>query len=493
VILAAIVFSITAYFSYGFHHFDEHFQIFEFAGVKLGINQQNLLSWEYDAQIRSAFQPCIVVVLVKAMTAIGIVSPFTWAFVIRLLTGLFSLACIFFSCSILSRQFLPQNRKLFILLSYFLYFIPYIAVRFSSETIGSCFFLLGFSLLIGACDKSKAINHMIWLCIGILWGLSFISRFQCGIMIIGGIAWLILIYRLSFSRVLLIGSGIAVVIGLGMFIDHWFYGQWVLTSWNYLRTTLMDDEAVKFGTSPWHYYLSELYQGDAKSAIKLIVLLGSIHFLYKNPKDIISFIVVPFVLIHILIGHKEMRFMIPVAFFTPYITIAFWQYLTQKSQSEWSANVQRLIVYQALFINMISLAVNTFKPADGQPLVYQYLYDRYGTKPHHIYYMEKGGNFFWAQALLPMNFYNPANSPLSRINEQEIIKRSTDQKEENVVIADRKIDLSKLPLKAIYASKPDWLLLLDLNDWMRMKNNDWVVYKIVSAKSANTHETASAD
>jgi phosphatidylinositol glycan class B len=300
-------------------------------------------------------------------------------------------------------------------------------------------------------------------------------------MIAGGLLWLIFIQRLSIAKIFAVLVGLGMVIGVGVLIDHWFYGQWLFTPWNYFRTDVLFADAVRFGTSPWYYYASELYQADAKSAIKLIVLLGAIHYIYYHRRGIITFVVIPFVLIHLFIGHKEMRFMIPVAFFAPYFTVVFWQYFTQRIHSEWSGHIQRLIVFQALFINMISLAVTAFKPADGQPLVYEYLYDRYKSTAYNIYYIEKGGNFFWSQGLLPMNFYNPSKNKISPIDRDAIMSLSASgQPCDNIVIADRRQDLSDLPLKAVYTHKPDWLLTLDLNDWMKIKNDDWIVYQVIA-------------
>jgi len=42
-LLAALAFFIAALFSVGYHHFDEHFQIMEFAGLKLGLNQESAM------------------------------------------------------------------------------------------------------------------------------------------------------------------------------------------------------------------------------------------------------------------------------------------------------------------------------------------------------------------------------------------------------------------------------------------------------------------
>ncbi len=56
----AAVLLITALFSVGYHQFDEHFQILEFASEKLGLIEAEHLPWEYHYHFHSrhtAFQP----------------------------------------------------------------------------------------------------------------------------------------------------------------------------------------------------------------------------------------------------------------------------------------------------------------------------------------------------------------------------------------------------------------------------------------------------
>jgi phosphatidylinositol glycan class B len=487
VIIAAVVFAVSAYCSRGFHHFDEHFQILEFAGLKLGINQEKDLAWEYQEHMRPAIQPTVVVVLVKAMKAIGVESPFTWVMIIRMMTALFMLASIYCSTSALLRLIKPENRKLFIILSYFLYFMPYLAVRFSSETVSSGFFLLGFSLLVVSCHSSRIKTLPIAFGIGLLFGLSFICRFQSGIMIAGVLIWLIFVYRLGISQLIMLVLGVSVVIGIGTLVDHWFYGQWVFTPWNYFRTDVWVSSTDRFGTSPWYYYLSSLYSGDTKSILKLLLLISGIYFLFSNSRDVVAFAVIPFVLIHFAIAHKEMRFMIPVVFFVPYITVIFWQYIISLAKSNQSVRVLQLVLYQALFINAFSLMANVIKPADGQPLVYEYIYDHYHGTPVDIYYLKRGGNFFWAQALLPMNFYYATNNQPQAIGDNDISGIATGAgRHEALLIAQRSVDLSHRPVKPLYSTKPEWLQRFDFNDWMKIKNDDWVVYKITSAKNLSS-------
>ena len=50
---------VIAWFSEGYYHFDEHFQIIEFANYKLQNIEAKDLPWEFTYQMRSGFHPFI--------------------------------------------------------------------------------------------------------------------------------------------------------------------------------------------------------------------------------------------------------------------------------------------------------------------------------------------------------------------------------------------------------------------------------------------------
>ena len=64
-LLSILTLIITAFFSSGYYHFDEHFQILEFAGLKLKMTLATNLPWEYTYQMRPAIQPAIVVLFLN--------------------------------------------------------------------------------------------------------------------------------------------------------------------------------------------------------------------------------------------------------------------------------------------------------------------------------------------------------------------------------------------------------------------------------------------
>src|ERR1022692_3521309 len=66
---------VIAWFSVGFYHFDEHFQILEFAGYKMGTIPASSLTWEFAAHLRSAFQPFIAFSVLKFLKTFAIAPP----------------------------------------------------------------------------------------------------------------------------------------------------------------------------------------------------------------------------------------------------------------------------------------------------------------------------------------------------------------------------------------------------------------------------------
>jgi hypothetical protein len=50
---------VAAVRSEGFHHPDEHFQVLEFAGAKLGLTPWSALAWEYRDQMRPWLQAAL--------------------------------------------------------------------------------------------------------------------------------------------------------------------------------------------------------------------------------------------------------------------------------------------------------------------------------------------------------------------------------------------------------------------------------------------------
>ncbi len=309
--LVILLYGITAYNSHGYFHGDEQYQIIEFAGLKLGTNIPDDLAWEFHEQIRPALQPALGYLFVATSRFIGVTDPYNQAFISRLLSALFSLCVITFFAQITSKRFVsPALKPSYLFLTYFLWFVPFLSVRFSSETWSGICFLLALSIYFSEV-KSKA------LLIGIVFGLSFQFRFQMAFALVGFVAWLLFIQQHNFHFYLKIIAGFLLVTALGFLIDSWFYEGFVVTPWNYFHKNIVENVASNFGTAPWYFYGVYLFIYP-NYFIGLLLLFAFAVLLVGKPKNFLLWIMLPFMLVHSLIPHKETRFLFPIVFCSPF-------------------------------------------------------------------------------------------------------------------------------------------------------------------------------
>jgi phosphatidylinositol glycan class B len=350
------VYILTAVHSNGYHHPDEHFQLIEFAGLQAGWNYGFNLAWEYGAQIRPALQPMIAACMFKALNLFGVTDPLLLSMALRLLTAVLSLICI----GIFVKSFLPSvqtgYRTAFILFSYLLWFLPAVNVRFSSESWAGLTLLPAVSIIYSG-KNGKNGNVMA----GILLGLSFVFRFQMATAILGLLLWLIIIRKEKIKDILYLLSGITAVVIAGTAIDSWFYENFVFTPWNYFKVNIVYDVASQFGVSPWFFYFREILMRPTLF-IGLIILLSMLVLLLYTYKHILLWCIVPFMLVHSLIPHKELRFLFPVVNFVPLIVILAFQTVKSICRERFNTAFVPLLIIAA-FVNTGGLAMMSFKPA----------------------------------------------------------------------------------------------------------------------------------
>lgn len=218
---------------------DEHFQLLEFANFKLGLTPPAELPWEYPARIRSWFQPAIAVLTLQALRLVGDRNPFDAAALLRVLSALlYGWALMrLIRCS----RFWFESRELrhaAIAAACFLWFIPYLAVRFSSESWSGSLFYLGFASLVLAA-REKAVSTRELGCAGLAMGFAFAARYQTGILIAAALAWFLWAGRPRVTAVVAVAAGLSVAIATSLLLDRWGYGVWVLTPWRYFQTNLI--------------------------------------------------------------------------------------------------------------------------------------------------------------------------------------------------------------------------------------------------------------
>lgn len=469
IILAVFIYSISAFFSDGFHHPDEQFQILEFAALKWGINQENDLAWEYHSQMRPAFQPAIVVALhhiFKVFTPVP--NPFVMILLLRLLSAAFALGSILLFIQTFKDQLATKKfQRWFILLTLFFWVAAYVNVRFSSEGWSGSFFLAALALLARRDSQKWHIYFVAGLCLGI----SFLCRYQGAFLMAGLGLWLLFIKREQWKNIFLILSAFLLVFASGILIDYWFYGEWVLTTWKYFEINIMQDVASTFGVHPFWHYATETFE-KAAPPFSIVYIFGVLAFIFLQPKNPVTWSIVPFLLIHHITPHKELRFLFPMVNLLPFMLVSVAQFVHEKYKEKSSALQARTANGLAGIFwasNICILSVIMFSPSDAATRVYKFIYNHY-EEPTQLYYTD---NDPYSRALF-IRYYKRPNLTTQRISSVENIPANVDKKQ--LIILKNKTDIARCNCrhKLVYATFPEWAESFNFNNWQSRSNRVFI-------------------
>ena len=379
--LALFIAIVTSYTNFGHNTGDEYSQIFEFAGYKLGYVSQTDLRYEFGTQMRPTFQSWVVVTINRLASLVTHdVNPFYVNYVVYLLSALLCIYAIYVFTAALLPRVSEKYQKFFVLLSLFNWLVLYTNAHFNSENISGHLLLLAVGLLYPNIEEVGKARSII---IGLVLGLSFSSRFQIGFAIFGLIIWLFI--RCYKTRKIVDFILISVSMLFSIFVfnilsDYYFYGKFVCSAYNYfyqnIVTGMMNRDA---GVSPWFtYFLTVSFY----LPFGPLFIIGTIYYIYKYPLDILSSIIVPFVLCHILIGHKEVRFLLPMLGFAPIFMITTLGDLMTRYPSH--ENIILRTINIVWIINIIC-CVTLLIPAATDVGAWRFLYNHY-KNPTILYY-----------------------------------------------------------------------------------------------------------
>jgi phosphatidylinositol glycan class B len=148
----------------------------------------------------------------------------------------------------------------------------------------------------------------------------------------------------------MVGGGVAAV-ALIAFIDRWGYGYWTSPAWNYFRHTLVEGHVNDTDRGPiWDYLRVSLT--ETWPLLGPLVFLSFFVACFRSPRDPFVWSALPFMLIHHLVAHKELRFLFPLAQAGP-----LW--LAIAAALVWPWLLRALLAY-----NVVALAFQTLLPAN---------------------------------------------------------------------------------------------------------------------------------
>lgn len=373
-ICSGILFLLAAWFSIGFRHGDEHYQIFEFANYYLGKRSSEHMPWEFYAMMRPSLQPIITAAGIIFFEFIGIADPFFMVFLFKSLNAVL----LFFAIRLFLKSLALHENKLAVFLNYFLSGIPYIAARYSSESLSTSFFLILLASLIHAKQTKHFITAGIWA------GLAFAFRYQIAFALAGTGIWLLLSEKNKWQNILSYILGFIFIVLISTLADYFFYGKWVLPPVEYFYQNIVLDRASGFGTDPWYYYFLKfleltLYLPGA------FVLVSIFWFTINYPKNILTISGWLFVLGHIMVAHKETRFLYPIIPLLPIVLFYFYQDFNHK--------IVHYLLILTIFVNILVLIPSIFLPASGEIFIMKYLEKDYPHQKFRLFYFEQNNPY----------------------------------------------------------------------------------------------------
>lgn len=347
-LLAALWYIITAWFSTGYLHGDEHYQIIEFAGSFAGWNRPEDLAWEHAARIRPALQPILAYLFLSATEWSGLSDPFIQAFLLRAISGLLAVFIVHRMWRTVRHHLAPELHTAFLALTLFLWFMPMLSVRFSSENWSGMLLLPVLSAAMAGRGSARDLFRM-----GVLLGLAFQFRYQVALCAVGLFAWYAFVQRAHRQHLVMGVFGFLIVFAAGLLVDRWYYGEWVVAPWNYLHTNLVEGRAAEYGITPWYQYVYLIFR-FAFFPVGIVILLATMMGLYLERRKPLAWAFLPFLLAHTALAHKELRFVFPLVPWVPYLIIRAWgninAHLRQRTWVRWTVGAWCVVNAIALFV-----------------------------------------------------------------------------------------------------------------------------------------------
>jgi phosphatidylinositol glycan class B len=478
-VLGLMVQVAAAWFSVGYHHPDEHFQVLEFCNNRLGYSPAADLPWEYAAQCRSSILPYIALGVCYALKSVGLYNPFVAAFLLRLAMGVLAWWVTCRMIAVLLPEFdTDGGRRLFVASSFLLWFVPYLGVRFSSENFAGLLFFLVLTILLQlkTNELKKQFAHLAVS--GVLLAIALFIRLQIGFAFIGLAVWLFfarkLPWRSLFALVLFAIPGAV----LAIVLDRLFYGSWVLTPFNYFDINILQHRAASWGSTPWWDYFWMFFQ-MAIPPLSIVLLFLFLVGIVKRPMHLLSLVCISMIAGHIFIGHKEMRFLFLLS---PAFIFLFCRgadlILARYTTSKWHE-----ILFAALAtLNACLLAVKMLTPAHESVKYYSYIYQ--WSNKHKTTLMSFGRPPYNMEGAsgIEMNFYKPRNLDVRVLaDSDELRDAAIGRGDGSYILLSKQIirpnNIGGHPIELLYCVFPDWLLHFNIFDWQG-RSNIWAIYKV---------------
>ena len=343
----ALFLRLAAFLSFpSVYHPDEIYQTQEAAHrLAYGIG---VIPWEYRLGVRSWVLPAVIAGIMKCSAWLSSGSS-GYILGIAFFFSLLSLTVVWFAFSWCRRYLGIQYALLAAFTTTIWFELIYFGPRTLNEFVAGNLFLP--AIYLGSLKPDQEPERK-WrlLLIGMLLGLTVSLRMQFGPAVL--LAGLWIMSRDWKARFLPITCGIAIVVMVFGMVDAITWSYPFYSYYAYLRENIYHHRASSFGTRPWYYFVSVLFAYEGPMPI--FALMG----VRRSP--ILGWVCLAVLFPHLLVGHKEYRFIYPVL--PLLLTLAaiglidFLQFLERKTTFHPSLEARLLIAASFVLVCSLSFA-----------------------------------------------------------------------------------------------------------------------------------------
>ncbi len=190
---------------------------------------------------------------------------------------------------------------------------PVMLVRTSQENYGVTALLASVAIFLHF--KNITGKYLPAFFVGFLLALSVSFRLQIGVTALFLGFYMLRVFADRRALMFLLGC-LAGFVPLAI-VDYYTFKTPFLPAWNYFKYALSDEDgATAWGSENWYWYFKEFFTTWFPPLSPLLLI-----FALKGLKEffLLQVLVIPYLIIHVILGHKEMRYMAPIL---PWIFIA---------------------------------------------------------------------------------------------------------------------------------------------------------------------------
>jgi phosphatidylinositol glycan class B len=494
-LIALALHLIAAVFTEGWYAFDEHWQVIEFASKILGRARADELAWEYAARIRPSLQPFIYAGIERIFLSVGINNPFKLAAAFRIASSLAAWSATVFAAAAAARWFPASPARRWVMPALTIaWFVPYLHARTSSENASETAFVVAFALLtlhVPETDdraETPRLSTMTALAIGLFFGLACEFRYQVGFMIAGACLWCVLVARLPVRTLALIATGLLTSVAVGTIADRLFYGVWTVAPANYFQINVLEHKASSFGTAPWWAYFPLMVERIGPP-LSVVFVAGVFWQWVRRPNALATWCMVPFLVVHMALGHKEFRFLYPLATLSVLLVVRSASDMIERwpsfSRGLARARWARILAVVILTEDLGLLAIASVRPSQAAMPLYHRLYEL-GEKPVTLLYRDEQP---YRYVDLDLRFYKPPELTLTPVASYAEVEDRARRGDAWFVLRgfDLPAEAGALAQECTVTARsmPPWVKSVDVNHWVE-RTPVWTLFRCSAAGASKS-------